>query len=272
MRRTIAQLPQLNQAFRSTWELNIDKALAHIEELRAQGWTVDVEQGELPSKTADLMANVAERMGCEVERIPVAEWLGDLGQFVAYRPKQAGAEVPVLVPSEPKPEQKIVVSALTPEQVTEAFVKEFWKKQAGFQHAPDKDVLDSGYIMEPGGTVALIRRNALLEKIPQFFKDLTAGNPYMEIKNTPKTIQALKAAAKNDKYKYVTLGTPGLQTNISIERLAKGLKSLGKGTIKVYMKGENSVVCISNAQNDTVAMAPAIDVDKTIQVTNVIPP
>lgn len=270
-RRMRKQLPSLNYAFRSAWESNIDRALARIEELKSQGWNVDVERGALTQNQADLLADEAERMGCEVERIPVAEWgeeLKDLAQFIAYKHKEGGETPPIIpkIQAQEKP-SRTVQSAMTPEQVMNAYVKEFFTKG----REPDPNEVKTGYLLDPTRCVAMIRRD-FSSSTPNTIVDsarklMSQGSQIEEFENTAKIRQSLRNAKKlAHQPKYVTLGSLGTGNHVKINYFEKALKVLGKGRIRVYAEKEDGPVYVVNSQRDIVAIAPALSIDDTDRI------
>lgn len=248
------QLPSLNNAFRSAWESNIDKALTRIEELRTQGWVVDVEQGTLTSDQADFIASEVKKMGCEVERIPIAEWLGDLAQFVAYKAPVAGAEISITPKPPQKPQAKVPTTNITPEQVTNSFVKEFLGK-----NQPDPHELQTGFLMDPSRVVAFIRRdaqattNGLIKAARKFLQT----SPFKDINNTTQTQRALSRARNNGKTRIAIVDTDSIY---DMDRFIKGLKIIGKGKLRVYAQKDRPAYIV-NSQGDIFAIAPVVEAD-----------
>jgi len=265
----MTHLPSLNYAFRSAWDSSVDKALARIEELKVQGWTVNVERGALMKKQADLLANTAERMGCEVERIPVAEWGDDMAQFVAYKPKEPSAEAPVIIltPQEKKPSRVRTAPTVltTPEQVMSTYIKEFFKPIRGVKQEPDPSEVQSGCILDPRRAVGLIRRDAqstpgsLTEKARRSIPN----SRFEEIDNTTKAQEALRWAKK--------LSPPKTRVDIAgnivdIDNLVKALKVLGKGKVRAHAEKDGPVYVV-NGQGDIVAIAPVIEAEPLETIT-----
>jgi hypothetical protein len=79
-------LPKANIEFRAEWDKGYANAWAKINDLRRQGWEVD-DKGALTEGQADRLAERLGSEGFETMRLPIAKWLGEEQQFVAYKPR-----------------------------------------------------------------------------------------------------------------------------------------------------------------------------------------
>ena len=148
---------------------------------------------------------------------------------------------------------------LTPEQVTNAYVKSFFNGST-----PDPSIVQSGVIMDPRRVVELIRRNAQpADEFTENAKKLIQGPPTEIVDDAAKTVKALNYAWKKTvpPKKHVMVETaPGSGSVVTTENFVKALKTLGKTKIRVYSERPDSPVYLANSQGDIVVMAPVMQV------------
>lgn len=84
IRKEAKLLPKANVEFRVEFEKGLADAWVKIDDLRRQGWEVD-DKASLMVNQADRLAENLERKGFETMRLPIAKWLGEEMQFVAYK-------------------------------------------------------------------------------------------------------------------------------------------------------------------------------------------
>jgi len=253
-------LPSQNLAFRSSWDAGLDQALARIEQLKNEGWNVDVERGTLTESQTERFIRHAETHGFETQRIPVAEWAGSPVQFVAYKPKQVGEET-TIPPAQPEPKVKRT-REITPEEMLEKFQREF----------PTSDQPDNGCVMSADRTAAFAAHNANPQgsgmQFPKIADDLeknASASGIVKEADVRETFQRVKLA-EFDKKKVVAIGNGGY----SIQFVRKALKVFGKGKVKFYVKDANSPLAIKNQRGDRIIIAPKIGPHDPNEVVSVI--
>jgi hypothetical protein len=236
---SVQRLPALNQNFRTVWQQGVDKAMLKVEELKNQGWNVDVERGALTAKQADFFVKVAEKMGHQTLRVPIADWDDKLVQFVAYKPKLGKADLPAAEPaSKPKPKKDPV--------------KEF---QILFWGEKQPDEPDNGFLMAPDHTMALITTDANPSD-PQHQKLVNFRNEVMSKAETNINLHykdLLKAERKPNHYVYIKFG----DFEFTIEKMKKAMRTLGKKGCRTHHYSKQGILAVSNPEKDVVIIAAA---------------
>jgi len=244
--------PAAHQRFRSDWESGLVTAMAKVESLRREGWTVDLERGALAGGQAKRLSTNLEARGYETQPVEVAKWAGEDVVFLAYKPKP-GAQPETQPAPQPQPRAQ-VRAALTPEQVMDAYRKAFWKRE------PKPDDVDSGVMIGQDRTTLIMTRNASPTK--DYFitiaKMFDGTRPIEAFDNTSKIARGLSAQKASGK-SLVLLGTrPEDEVAVDMDYVKKGLNVLGRGRIEVRGGGKNSPAFFVNQAGDKLAVAPAI--------------
>jgi hypothetical protein len=257
----IRHLLSLNVNFRASWENGLRKALSRVEELKSQGWNVDTQRGALTEKQADFYVQAAEKMGYETTRVPVAMWVEDKVQFVAYKPKTPVTEEAKIPPphpqSETKPRTLTRKDTLNP---LEEFQKMFWKKKQ-----PGPDDVDDGFLMSPDRTMAVIRKDASPHSVWRNIANLvaeTVQNPevveeldYNKLVKAEKISKTVNPHTRSKWTKYVSFNG-----NVyGIDKIKQALRVLGaRKQGKAYVKSGNFPLVVQNPAGDSVLIASAV--------------
>ena len=244
-RRTIysvQRLPALNQHFRTAWQQGVDQAMLKVEELKNQGWNVDVERGALTAKQADFFIKIAEKMGHQIVRVPIADWDDKLIQFIAYKPKP---DKPALPTAKPAPKPK-------PQKPKKDPVKEF---QTLFWGKKQPDEPDKGFLMTPDHTMAILTANAnpsdpQHQKLVNFRNEVLA-NAETNIKLNYKDL--LKAERKPNNYVYIKFG----DYEFTIQKMKRAMRAFGKKGCRAHQYSKQGLLAISNPDKDVVIITPA---------------
>lgn len=238
--RNVKHLPSANYSFRSAWDSGVEAALARVEELGAQGWTVDVERGTMTGGQADRFAFHMESHGYEVTRVPVADWGGEPIQFVAYkpRPEAEGTVPPPPTHEEPKPQRKV----LTPMEV---FQKTFWRNRQ-----PGEP--DGGVLVNPKYTAVIVLKGANPSGSNRAFVDLVRDVvAEAEIRGFLDYHKLVKAE-RSGKVR-VRVG----EHAFNIENLKKTLRIVGTSS-EMHQSAKRGVAVFRNEDGDAVALAPSV--------------
>jgi hypothetical protein len=254
--RNVKHLPAANYSFRSAWDSGVEAALLRVEELGAQGWTVDVERGTMTGGQADRFASHMEDHGYEVTRVPVADWEGEPIQFVAYKPRPEAENVIPPPPThvEPEPQKK----AFTP---MEAFQKTFWRNTQPREP-------DGGVLLNPKHTTVIVLRGANpSEPGNHHFVDLVRD-----------VVAEAEVRGFLDYHKLTLVERSGKvrvrvgEHAFDIENLKKTLRIVGTRS-EMHQSAKRGVAVFRNMDGDAIALAPSVlpyaDDGKTITLEEV---
>ena len=186
---------------------------------------------------------------------------------------------PMMAPQRQQEPKRIsrpsAIIRFSPEQVKLAFLKEFYEGEQ-----PDPSNSYGGCIMSRDRIMMLIPRDTKPEdagnrsNVVKTGRSLAQGTPIEEVDDPSGVQMALikaKNASPNPQYakKYVTFGGSGTapETHVNIDYFTKALNVLGGRKIRVYSEGKDRPIYAVNDQRDTIAIAPALDVQDNEAIT-----
>jgi len=223
--------PASHEAFRQEWDTNFDLALQKARELQKKGFLVEecLQKGALMESKAKKLTEDLKQRGYEVELIPVAKWADENVVFLIYKPTRKTAT--------PQPQTIRTVKPLTPEDIINAFVKNFTYQYPSGPESPNPAYFrQSGHMPDPKLVAALVdpdhpSKDAIIEKIRQTRNE----PPTYRFENTPKFRGAINRLVAKNKYAEYIVFDNKIPKGVHIQYLKKALRSIGDGPIRVYV-------------------------------------
>ncbi|MGA3110488.1 MAG: hypothetical protein ABSE15_00465 [Candidatus Bathyarchaeia archaeon] len=240
----------------SAFTAGFEGAVKKAEELAAQGWLIDTDQGALDPEQAAKAQKEAQKQGYDTEVIPIVKEGDDvLAQFVAVKPKSAAPMQQTPQPASAGP-PVTTNTLLDPQEAEAAFVKSFYKGKK-----PTANQMDNGFVMMPGRVGAFIRRDAtpqgqtaqeLVKMAEQGFQD----NPWGTV--TGEALNALSYAQK-DKKTGLVLGAAGSEIKVPLDKFVQGVNALGgAGRVKMAGQKKDGLAFLQNTEGDRILIAPLV--------------
>lgn len=222
----------MNLNYRTVWTIGMNAALTRLEQLKTEGWDVELDRGAMMQRQAEDYINRAELNGFQTMSIPVADWCGETAQFVAFKAKTG------ITPTS---------SPDTTQTAMERFMFAFW-------HKPLKSD-NQGALMNNERTAAVIMHNSTNKEYLKMVETIKSNSL---IESELDYIQ-LEKAEKAGKTK-LKIGPTGnvLYDIYPIDLLKTMIKILGDANISPFVYGHHQPLLLENPSHDKVVITPLV--------------